>query len=127
MEIDRSGALLSFTGECSCNTRWYTMGLKPGKVTVKLTVIGAGQPLAVSKLYAVTASMEHGGIYQDGTVQVTCSSAKHKCGKTGSFSFTAKTKGVYYVFVHGLAANGISYKIAFIAPHAYSLHCHQFC
>lgn len=122
-EIDRSTAVSGSTGTCDCDWTWYTLGLRPGTVTVSAAVhsfTAQGGPS-----YGIRAVLMQNGRDLTGS-GVSCSSSQWQCNKSLHFSYRIRGAGVYYLAVKGVGGSGITYTM-WVRGTIYPLHCSRYC
>lgn len=122
-EIDRAAVFTGQTGACVCMEQWYTVGLRPGKATVRGTLKACGdrgQPycfMVVSLIRGNTTLKQ---------VAVQCPSNTSHCNRAWSLSYRIRQAGAYYLQVKGEVGLTMGYTLH---PHAriYRLHCGKYC
>jgi len=106
--VRQPGTFRDVTGTCSCNWKWYTVGLRPGKASFDLTV-KSGQAIGNSTFDARVS------IFQGGTTLAanfaSCSRAEKTCDRSVHVTYPIKQTGVYYVLVQGEGAGGVHYSL----------------
>jgi hypothetical protein len=102
-------AVIGETGNCYCEAQWYTVGLRPGKTTVSITLISIGMKMGPS--YSLRADLERRNQTILNQGQDACWRDSKRC--TVSFHFTAKVfhAAPYYIHVIGNGAEGMQYRI----------------
>jgi hypothetical protein len=102
------------TGNCVCEAQYFTVGLKPGKVTVSIQLTSIGQKLGQS--YSMKADLERRNRTTLGMGQNACWRSDTKCRL--HFTFTAKVyrAAPYYVHVQGEGGEGMQYRIQVQGP-----------
>jgi hypothetical protein len=122
MEIDRNTVVTATTGNCSCQDRWYTVGLDRGTATITATVQDCQSNLI--KLCVAEAFLLRNTSQLAGT-HVVCHHLAH-CGLSRSITYHVKQKGAYYVLVQGSGSLLIHYTLR-LHGHVYALHCRKYC
>jgi hypothetical protein len=121
--IDQSMTVDDTTGVCSCEVKWFTIGLAPGVVRVaaelKSSSFSRGPTYGMSVLFMQGTSTLTWG-------KVACQVTRLQCYKWVRLSHRITRRGVYYVEVIGLGAEIIPYALQ-IQGAIYRLHCHKYC
>lgn len=123
MEVDHSVSLQGSTGSCSCDDRWFTMGLAPG--TVKITAELQHCGTTATKTCAIEAYLSHGKTDLGAATPACFSSQKH-CNRSQTITYHVKKRGAYYLFVRGAGSLLIYYMLR-IRGNLYPLHCNKYC
>ncbi len=106
--VRRSRTFRDVTGTCSCNWKWYTVGLRPGRATFDLTVRSA-QSIGQST-YDARVSIFRGGTTLAANV-ASCSRAEKTCGHSVHMTYPIRQTDVYYVLVQGEGADGVHFSL----------------
>jgi hypothetical protein len=102
------------TGNCSCETQWYTVGLKKGKVTITIQLKKIAAKFAVG--YGLRADLEardHTVVAQNGA---SCLTKDKHCSVTVRLSAKVPSTGAYYVHIIGSGGEGMLYTIGVTGP-----------
>ncbi|MGI8827746.1 MAG: hypothetical protein ACR2JC_19360 [Chloroflexota bacterium] len=121
--IEAPATLTGLTGSCQCDWQWYTVGLRPGTVSLTATLRRDGPIMAPS--YALFVSLIRGGSVLK-TVQVSCSSTRPRCGRHVTLSHRIATSGVYYLLVRGEGSAAMQFSVQ-VRGKLYPLHCRSSC
>jgi hypothetical protein len=105
--LQSNRAVIGITGNCSCDYKWYTIGLHPGKVTVSLKMMSVA--LKMGPAYELKADLERRNRTILGQGQAACWRATKHC--VLSVRFTAKVfhSAPYYLHVMGNGSEGLKY------------------
>jgi hypothetical protein len=103
------GASQGQTGNCTCEARWYTVGLKPGKVTVTVKFVSVAMKMGQS--YGFHVDLERADRSILGQTQGACWRTDKHCTINLHFSATVDTQAPYYIQVSGSGAEGIAYSL----------------
>jgi hypothetical protein len=102
------------TGNCYCEAKWYTVGLKPGKATVTLRLVSIAMKMSGS--YSIRADLER----RDHTILNQSTGACWRDSKhcTLTVHFTAKVDKAapYYIHIIGSGAEGMAYRLQVQGP-----------
>jgi hypothetical protein len=112
--LQSNRAVVGITGNCSCDYKWYTIGLRPGRVTVSLKMISVALKMGPSYELKADLQRRNGEIIGQG--QQACWRATKNC--TLSVHFTAKLfrSQPYYIHVMGNGSEGLKYKLQVQGP-----------
>jgi hypothetical protein len=120
-EIDRTATITGRTGACECMAQWYTIGLKPGALTLSGVARNCQGGGPTSCMFVVT--LLRGEVSQK-VVNVQCSNGK--CGKLWSLHYKVKKAGAYYIHVTGQMGLQVDYTLR-PKGNIYPLHCGKVC
>lgn len=112
--LQSNRTVVGITGNCSCDYKWYTIGLKPGKVTVSLKMVSVALKMGPSYELKADLQRRNGEIIGQG--QQACWRAAKNC--TLSVHFTAKLfrSQPYYIHVMGNGSEGLKYTLKVQGP-----------
>lgn len=96
------------TGECLCDTQWYTVRLQPGTVTVYADLITISMNMGPT--YSLMVWMNQGDTIV-GFDKKTCARSKKPCNAPLSIKVKVRRAGVYYLKLKGLGGEGITYAL----------------
>jgi len=123
MRINDSTTISRVTGNCQCNWEWFTVGLKPGTLTVSATIKSCAGMMAPAC-----------GMYIDlirGNAMLTraqsgCYGSKSHCNQPLDLTYRISRQGVYYLMVHGAGAQEVTYAMR-VRGNIYRLACWASC
>jgi hypothetical protein len=104
------------TGNCTCDDKWYTVGLKPGKVTVTLKFVSVA--LKMGPAYGFHVDLERADRTILGQTQGACWRTTKHCVINVHFTANVDKQGPYYIQVSGSGAEGIAYLLG-VQGHEY--------
>jgi hypothetical protein len=122
-QLDQNTTISDTTGECSCQVKWFTIGLAPGIVRIaaqpKSSMFGGGPTYGMSVLlYRGSAALTWG--------QTSCQTTHRRCSKVIHLTYRIKQRGVYYLQIVGLGAQVIPYTMQ-VHGVVFPLHCGKYC
>lgn len=123
VEIDRGITLRSVTGDCVCDTQWFTVGLKQGPVSFSGRLQSCNGGLAPS--CGVNAFL-YRGIRLLGSTNGACPKSNTRCGAKLKIKTRIRTGGAYYLMIQGTGALRIKYTLH-VKGNIYALHCRTYC
>ncbi|HEX6509169.1 MAG TPA: hypothetical protein VF221_16190 [Chloroflexota bacterium] len=115
--------IVGHTGDCICDEQWYTLGLRPGPVTVDAHLLFSTMKLQPT--YSLLIWFNQGETNLK-FAEKTCPRALKICNKVLGFTTHIAHAGVYYLLVKGRNAEGITYSIR-VRGKLYRLHCGKTC
>lgn len=122
-EIDRPVSVSGQTGACECLQQWYTLGFKPGTVTIsgRLKRCGdRGQPYC----FMVVSLLR--GNQTVGSASAQCPSKASHCNRGWTVRYRVKRRGIYYLQVRGEVGLTMNYTLR-PSGHLYRLNCGKYC
>lgn len=123
MKINKSTSISAATGNCKCVWQWFTVGLKPGALTISTAIRGC--QLAMAPTCGMYIDLYLGDSRLTGA-QGSCDSPQGRCGSTFSLSYRVPRSGIYYLLVHGAGAQTVNY-VMHIRGKIYPLACRSSC
>ncbi|HCG03327.1 MAG TPA: hypothetical protein DEV93_22665 [Chloroflexi bacterium] len=105
--LQSNRAVIGITGNCSCDYKWYTIGLHPGKVTVSLKMMSVA--LKMGPAYELKADLERRNRQIIGQGQQACWRTAKNCTLTVHFTAKIFRSQPYYLHVMGNGAEGLKY------------------
>jgi hypothetical protein len=122
-KIDRPTAVMSTTGACVCDDRWYTLGLKPGVLQLSASLTRCGDLGSTACSIQVYLMRGHSQLRQ---LQASCLISAGPCNQGDSTRYRVTRKGVFYVLVRGGGGEGVHFRLSVRGP-VYPLHCGKYC
>jgi hypothetical protein len=122
-EIDQNTTIYDTTGICSCEVKWFTVGLAPGTVSIAADLRSA--TFNRGPTYGLSVLLLHGS----STVtwgKTACTASQVHCNKWVRLTHRVTSRGVYYLEIIGLGAEIIPYALT-VRGAIYRLHCHRYC
>jgi hypothetical protein len=101
------GQSKGLTGNCTCDVKWYTVGLKPGKVTVTLKFVSVAMKMGPA--YGFHVDLERADRTILGQTQGACWRATKHCTINLHFTSNVDKQEPYYIQISGSGAEGILY------------------
>lgn len=125
--IEHNIAFNMTTSNCACDEKWFTMGLRPGTVSITATIQNCHRELSPAcglTMFFFRARAR--GQEQLKMETVGCSTSKSRCGKSVQLSYRVSEQGVYYVLVRGSGSTIIHYRVR-VRGNLYVLNCQKYC
>lgn len=122
-EIDSNVTVSAEAGFLPKTWRWFTVGLKPGPLTVNAVVQSCGRPTAPScgimvQLLSMAASVRLG--------EAACRSNQPSCRASTGLSYRVDHAGVYYVLISGAGGDEVRFTLR-LHGNVYRLNCRKYC
>ncbi len=121
--LDSNKGMTLTTGNCSCDTNWFTLGVRPGPVQISAALKTYDMGFGFS--YAVRVTVLQGG-QSVAYGQAACSVKQKHCNQVARIRFQAKSRAIYYLRVEGPGAEGVRYILDVLARFQ-PLHCSKGC
>jgi hypothetical protein len=103
--------------------QWYTLGLRPGTVTVNGRLKACGDRAQPYCFMVVTLLR---GSRTVATASAQCPSNASHCNRAWTIHYRVKTRGVFYVQVRGEVGLTMNYTLR-PSGHLYALRCGKYC
>lgn len=122
-ELDGNVTINGLTGGYHKNWSWYTVGLRPGMITVQARMNVCNRALAPTCGLYVDL-LQGGQVLQSQTA--ACLSKHPRCGASAQLTYRIRTAGAYYLLIMGAGGEAISYTMR-LQANIYRLNCHKYC
>jgi hypothetical protein len=115
--------VVAVTGDCTCETRWFTFGADAGKVQVLASMRKPGDQL--SNEYAIRVMILRGSTML-GFKETLCFTSQKQCSGSLRWTLTMPRRGVYYMRVDGSGAHQIPFALQ-LKGTIFTLRCARSC
>lgn len=107
--ISTSKPVPGLTGNCTCDTKWFTIGVNRGPVTITGVLKSFG--LKILPSYSLWMSVYDRSHFVQ-LAQVSCRTSSRTCNRSVRVHYRARTRTVMYVSVHAPGAEDVTFTLA---------------
>jgi hypothetical protein len=122
-EVVGSRPVFGYTGDCVCESRWYTLGANPGRLQILASMRKPADE--ISNQYGMRTVLMHGTRIVS-LKSALCFVGQKHCSGTTVLTISVRHRGIYYIRIDGNGAHEIPYTLQ-VKGSLYALRCGKTC